>query len=105
MKIVVWLTEGTWEACIDAVRDQPATSIELLHVIDSESLDALAGARASLLGRGFVADTGPLADNLKAAQQVSSAPHRPVSAGRQADRHDGADQNERSSLLVQAPAC
>jgi nucleotide-binding universal stress UspA family protein len=70
MKIVVWLTEGTWEACIDAVRDQPATSIELLHVIDPESLDALAGARASLLGRGFAADTGPLADNLKAAQQA-----------------------------------
>ena len=70
MKIVVWLTEGTWEACIDAVRDQPATSIELLHVIDPESLDALAGAQASLLGRGFAADTGPLADNLKAAQQA-----------------------------------
>ncbi|HZA29952.1 MAG TPA: universal stress protein, partial [Propionibacteriaceae bacterium] len=70
MKIMVWLTEGTWEACIDAVRDQPATSIELLHVIDSESLDALAGARASLLGRGSAADTGPLADNLKAAQQA-----------------------------------
>ena len=71
MRIVVWLTEGTWEACIDGARDQPAAaSIELLHVIDAESLDALAAAQASLLGRGVAANSGPLADNLRAAQQA-----------------------------------
>ena len=105
MKIVVWLTEGTWEACIDAVRDQPARSIELLHVIDSESLDALAGARASRWAVALQPTLDRWPTISRRPSKLSSTPHRPVSAGRQADRHDGADQNERSSLLVQAPAC
>jgi nucleotide-binding universal stress UspA family protein len=49
---VVWLTESTWEACVDAVRDRPGDEIVLVHVVDPGALDALAGARAGLLGRG-----------------------------------------------------
>ena len=105
MKIVVWLTEGTWEACIDAVRDQPATSIELLHVIDLEVWTPWRGLGQACWAVALQPTLDRWPTISRRPSKLSSTPHRPVSAGRQADRHDGADQNERSSLLVQAPAC
>ena len=34
MKIIVWLTESTWPACVDAATDYPEAQVVLLHVID-----------------------------------------------------------------------
>ena len=70
MKIVVWLAEGTWEACVDAARDQAATAIDLLHVIDADNLDAIAGARAGLLGRSLPSAPTTAAAELTAAQNA-----------------------------------
>jgi nucleotide-binding universal stress UspA family protein len=68
MKIIVWLTEGTWEACVDAARDVPGGQIVLLHVIDPDSVEAVAGSRAGLLGRAMSAAGSTVEDVLAAAQ-------------------------------------
>jgi nucleotide-binding universal stress UspA family protein len=51
MRVVVWLTEGTWPACVRAARDLPCDEVTLLHVIDPETAEAVTGAQAGLLGR------------------------------------------------------
>lgn len=61
MRIVVWVTEGTWQACVDTARDLPATAVTLVHVIDPDTIEAIGGARAGLLGRGLTGDAGTLA--------------------------------------------
>jgi nucleotide-binding universal stress UspA family protein len=49
VKILVWLAEGTWEACVDAARGF-AGDVTLLHVLDVDTAAALSGP-AALLGR------------------------------------------------------
>ncbi|MGW3045393.1 universal stress protein [Kitasatospora sp. NPDC001159] len=54
MTVVVWITEGTWPACIDAARTHTPTDTEivLLHVTGQEIPGVAHGAFAGLLGRG-----------------------------------------------------
>ena len=54
MKFVAWLTDGTWQACVDAVAEvaPPDAEIVLLHVIDPSMTEGLHGAYAGLFGRG-----------------------------------------------------
>jgi nucleotide-binding universal stress UspA family protein len=69
MKIVVWITEGTWQACVDAARDLAAGhQVVLVHVIDAQTIEAMAGARAGLLGRAIPAGRSRVADEFGAAQ-------------------------------------
>jgi nucleotide-binding universal stress UspA family protein len=51
MRTVVWITEGTWEACIDAARDSAPGQVVLVHVQDPALDAAMQGARLGLLGR------------------------------------------------------
>jgi nucleotide-binding universal stress UspA family protein len=57
-RVLVWLTEGTWEATVDAAAQIAATGpsevveVELVHVVDAEITEALHGAYFGLLGRG-----------------------------------------------------
>ncbi|MEV8509310.1 universal stress protein [Actinoplanes sp. NPDC051475] len=55
---MVWLDEGTWEACVDAARELGG-DITLLHVIDVGTEAALSGS-AGLLGRVAGADPAEL---------------------------------------------
>ncbi|MFB7596594.1 universal stress protein [Streptomyces sp. NPDC056160] len=54
MRVIAWLVEGTWPACVDAVRAHaPDTSeVVLLHVSGAEVPAVAHGAFAGLLGRG-----------------------------------------------------
>jgi nucleotide-binding universal stress UspA family protein len=54
MKLVAWLTNGTWPACVDAVAEVAPGDAEivLLHVIDPSVTEGLHGAYAGLFGRG-----------------------------------------------------
>ena len=66
MRVLVWLTEGTWEASVDAARELAEgrdAEVVLLHVDDDATADAWHAGPAGLLGRGgpAVADT-PLHD-------------------------------------------
>lgn len=49
MRILVWVAEGTWPACVDAVRDLPG-DVTLLHVVDVATVAAMSGP-VGLLGR------------------------------------------------------
>jgi hypothetical protein len=51
MKVVAWVTEGGWGACVDAVATLPATEVTLLHVASDEPVQAESGALGGLLGR------------------------------------------------------
>ncbi|AEW93873.1 MULTISPECIES: universal stress protein [Streptomycetaceae] len=54
MGVLVWVTEGTWPACVDAARARTRDDEELtlLYVADDEVTGAAGGAVAGLLGRG-----------------------------------------------------
>ncbi|MER5881752.1 universal stress protein [Streptomyces sp. NPDC060235] len=70
MRVVVWLVEGTWHACVDAVRTHApgATDVVLLHVADPGVPGLAHGAFAGLLGRGrSEADPGDLLETLGTA--------------------------------------
>ncbi|MFG3280654.1 universal stress protein [Streptomyces sp. NPDC048111] len=53
MSVIVWITEGTWPACVDAAREHAdERELVLLHVTDDAVPEAAHGAFAGLLGRG-----------------------------------------------------
>jgi nucleotide-binding universal stress UspA family protein len=64
MKVVVWVTEGTWKSAVDAARELPGGDITLLHVIDVSTVQAVAGSRAGLMGRGHSYDAGGAAEQV-----------------------------------------
>ncbi|MET7614554.1 universal stress protein [Streptomyces seoulensis] len=67
MRAVVWLVEGTWPACVDAVRVHAphAREVVLLHVSGPEVPDVAHGAFAGLMGRGRAWEADP-GDRLEA---------------------------------------
>jgi nucleotide-binding universal stress UspA family protein len=80
MRVVVWIAEGTWPACVDAARSLAPDEAEvvLLHVTDVAG--ATHGAFAGLLGRGRPErDPGTSVERLAAAsaeQLLGAAAHR-----------------------------
>jgi len=68
MKIIVWIAEGTWQASVDAARDLAGGPVVLLHVIDAAAIEAMAGARAGLLGRATPVGVPAVPETLSAAQ-------------------------------------
>lgn len=54
MSVIIWVTEGTWEAAVDAARPlaPDGADLVLLHVTGDDVAEAAHGAFAGLLGRG-----------------------------------------------------
>ncbi|OJV57014.1 MAG: hypothetical protein BGO38_03590 [Cellulomonas sp. 73-145] len=52
MRAVVWLMEGTWEACVDAAAGLGLTDVRLVHVLDEETEAGWEGGPLGLMGRG-----------------------------------------------------
>jgi len=50
-KVLVWLTEGTWQACVEAVSAIEAAEVTLLHVIDADIEEVMHGVYGGLLSR------------------------------------------------------
>lgn len=50
-KVVVWIAEGTWQACVDAARLVTDAEVTLLHVVDPAVTEAMQGAYSGLLSR------------------------------------------------------
>lgn len=74
MRAVVWLVEGTWPACVDAVRVHAphAREVVLLHVSGSEVPGVAHGAFAGLMGRGRAREADP-GDRVEALGDGSAA--------------------------------
>ncbi|MER8016816.1 universal stress protein [Streptomyces griseoluteus] len=74
MRAVVWLVEGTWPACVDAVRVHAphAREVVLLHVSGPEVPEVAHGAFAGLMGRGRTWETDP-GDRVEALGDGSAA--------------------------------
>jgi nucleotide-binding universal stress UspA family protein len=53
MTVIIWITEGTWQAAVDAAREHApaAADLVLLHVTSGDVTEAAHGAFAGLLGR------------------------------------------------------
>lgn len=79
-RVVVWITEGTWQGCADAAaRLAPVNSeFTLLHVSDGGPAEALHGAFGGLLGRGGGHDPGSAVEGLSgtAARELVAAAER-----------------------------
>lgn len=62
MRVVVWITEGTWQSCVDAAAQvvPPDAGVVLLHVLDAELDEVVHGAYGGLLGRGHGHDPSTL---------------------------------------------
>jgi nucleotide-binding universal stress UspA family protein len=69
MRVITWVVEGTWAACVDATRRLAPDNadIVLLHVSGGDVPAAAHGAYAGLLGRGPRRDPGPRLAELGAA--------------------------------------
>ncbi|MEU3982029.1 universal stress protein [Streptomyces sp. NPDC026672] len=81
MRVVVWVAEGTWPACVDAVRERVPDGAEvvLLHVAGAGVPGLGHGAFAGLLGRGHEHDPGDLMDEQdgrSAAELLDAAARR-----------------------------
>jgi nucleotide-binding universal stress UspA family protein len=53
MTVIIWISEGTWQATVDAARAHApaAADLVLLHVTSGDVAEAARGAFAGLLGR------------------------------------------------------
>jgi nucleotide-binding universal stress UspA family protein len=61
MTVLVWVTEESWMACVDAALARAAgDELTLLHVTDAGAVDAAQGAFTALLGRGGAGPGGQL---------------------------------------------
>jgi nucleotide-binding universal stress UspA family protein len=54
MRATLWITEGTWQSCVDAATQVVPTDADvvLLHVLDAELGEVVHGVYGGLLGRG-----------------------------------------------------
>ena len=70
MTVLVWVTGGSWMACVDAALARaPADEVTLLYVTDAGAVDAAQGAFSALLGRG---GAGPGAQLQAAAEATAT---------------------------------
>jgi nucleotide-binding universal stress UspA family protein len=53
MTVIIWITEGTWQATVDAARAHApaAADLVLLHVVSADVSETVHGSFAGLLGR------------------------------------------------------
>ncbi|MEV6112693.1 universal stress protein [Streptomyces sp. NPDC052109] len=103
MRVIAWLTEGTWPACVDAVRGHAPDTAEvvLLHVSGPEVPGLAHGAYAGLLGRGHPErDPGALLETLggsSAAELLDAAAER---LGRPCGREERSGRVEREVVAA-----
>ncbi|MFJ5303063.1 universal stress protein [Streptomyces sp. NPDC088350] len=107
MRVIAWLVEGTWPACVDAVRTHTPEDSEvvLLHVSGPDVPGVAHGAFAGLLGRGGPRrDPGTRLEDLgsaSAAQLLDAAAER---LGRPCTRMERAGRVEREVVAAAGDA-
>lgn len=92
MRVVVWIAEGTWPACVDAAKTYAdgQADITLLHVTGDDVAAAAHGAFAGLLGRGAHRDPGEQVESIAAsaaAELLAAAAERLGRRSSAVERH------------------
>ncbi len=66
MRVIIWVAEGTWPACVDAARTYVPKSAEivLVHLAGDDLSEVTHGAFRGLLGRRAASDPGLRVDDL-----------------------------------------
>jgi nucleotide-binding universal stress UspA family protein len=111
MSVLVWVTENTWKACIDAARSlAPAgADVVLLTVIDTGTAEAAHGAFSGMLGRAGHDPAERLAaiaaaaagDLLDAAQARLGRPARRIQCHGE-DKHEIVSAARDATMLIVA---
>jgi nucleotide-binding universal stress UspA family protein len=107
MKVIAWLTEGTWEACVDATAQiAPADcEIVLLHVTDPAVPESLHGAFAGLVGRGGRGlDPGDAVESATRSAEEALFAAAESRLGRDATREGRRGRSEREVVAAAADA-
>jgi nucleotide-binding universal stress UspA family protein len=89
MTVIIWITEGTWQATVDAAREHApaAADLVLLHVTSGDVSEAARGAFAGLLGRDRPGrDPGAQVEALAQAAATALLDDAARRLGRPADR-------------------
>jgi nucleotide-binding universal stress UspA family protein len=89
MSVVLWLTEDTWQSCVDAGRwlAPPGADVVLLHVTSDDVAAAAHGAYRALMGRGHVErDPGARLEAIAAAAAAGLLDAAATRLGRAAAR-------------------
>jgi nucleotide-binding universal stress UspA family protein len=105
--VVIWITEGTWQASVDAARSfvKPGTAITLLHVTPADLSDAAHGAYLGLFGRARPGrDPGPRVAELAAVSAGELLDAAAARLGRPAGRIERAGIPEREVTTAAAGA-
>lgn len=102
VKTVVWVTEGTWPACVDTARDLDV-EVTLLHVIDPADIEAVAGPRAGLLGRARTPADAAILETLT-GNQTMLLDAAEIRLGRPAHRERRTGRTEREVVAACAGA-
>lgn len=103
MRVLVWVAEGTWPACVDAAKRSGGEDVTLLHVTSEDVAAAAHGAFAGLLGRGgHQPDPGALVESLAAGAATELLAAAEDRLGRPARRRQVRGRVER--LVVEAAA-
>ena len=103
MTVIAWLVEGTWPACIDAVRAHApeGADIMLLHVTGPQADAAAHGAHAGLLGRARPErDPGTALEHLAAASAENLLADAAQRLGRPCTRSERTGRVERQVVAA-----
>jgi nucleotide-binding universal stress UspA family protein len=98
VKAVVWITESTWPACVDAARELHA-DVTLLHVIDPADIEAVVGAQSALLGRASAPIEAGIVESMNTAQ-TSLLDRAEARLGRAASRDRRRGRTERQVVAA-----
>ena len=101
--VVVWVTEGTWQASVDAaVRLSPAAAgITLLHVTPADLAETAHGAYLGMLGRGQPADDpGPRVAEIAAESAAELLDAAAARLGRSCRREEREGRPEREVVAA-----
>ena len=106
-RVLVWITEGTWQASVDtALRLAPAGSrFTLLHVTPDEARETARGAYLGLFGRGDPGrDPAPRIAGISAAAAADLLDAAARRLGRPCDRIERSGRTEREVVTAAAGA-
>ena len=90
MSAIIWITEGTWQATVDAARvHAPADAdLVLLHVASDDVREAVRGSFAGLLGRDRLGrDPGAQVEAISRVAAAALLDDAAARVGRPAARH------------------